>query len=303
VSAKSQTLSAAKHFLLSAYGGKWKEVTLAMFTVYVDDSGTSPSQRIAVASALIIPARRIEALESEWGNLRRKYGFTDLHASECAAGWDDEKVYSVFARTCAISKKYGLKAMSYALKKADYDEALSEEWKRTGGRYHYTWAVRWLIRQLEKWHANHDFSSPFEFVFDWPESNKSKEEIERVMAQEESANPGRYQDHYVFRHREQLAGLQGVDLLAWSCFQGARKVFEGTPINAFAKANLSFYLRHPQIARWIEIYTDENKQSLLRTLREDQSDSRSNEQRQRWLKEYAEGMKKKGRSLPKEIQS
>lgn len=279
-----------------------------MFTVYVDDSGTSPSQKIAVASALIIPAKRIEALESEWDNLRKRYGFSDLHASECAynrkdkspfVGWSDEKVHKVFARTCEISKKYGLKAISYTLKKADYDEALTEEWKKIGGRNHYIWAVRQLIRQLDKWQQQHSIGRPLEYVFDWPESLKCKEEIERVMAQEESAYPGRYGDHYVFRHRPQLAGLQCADLLAWSCFQGARKVFEKTPVNVFAKANFMDYADHRRIERWIEVYTDKDKSSLLRTFHKDQSDLLRNEQRQRWFDEYKAGRKKAGLSVPR----
>jgi hypothetical protein len=47
----------------------WK-VHLAMFTIYLDDSGTDPSQPVAIASALIIPAPRIIALEREWYKLR-----------------------------------------------------------------------------------------------------------------------------------------------------------------------------------------------------------------------------------------
>ena len=56
--AQKQILSPAKHFLLSAYGTKWKKANLVMFTVYVDDSGTADDQKTVVAAALIVPARK-----------------------------------------------------------------------------------------------------------------------------------------------------------------------------------------------------------------------------------------------------
>lgn len=304
---QSETLSPAKHFLLSAYGPRWREVNLVMFTVYLDDSGTSPAQRSAVAAALIVPSRQIERLESVWGNLKRKHGFEDLHASECAFGrnkeespffgWNDDKVKQVFSRTCEISKKYGVKALSYALKKADYDEALTDEWRKIGGKNHYTWCVRWLIRQIENWHADHGAGFPLEFVFDWPDK-KSKEEIERVLSQEESVYPGRYEGHYAFKHREQLAGLQCADLLAWTHFQAARKVFEKTPINPFAEANWIAYSRHSNIHEWMQLYTDKSKDDLISTMRDDQSNRPSAEQRERWMEEYKVACKKSGRSVP-----
>ena len=57
---------------MSAYGGKWKEVTPVVFTVYVDDSGTSPDQKLAVASALIVPAIRIPRIEYAMGRVPRE---------------------------------------------------------------------------------------------------------------------------------------------------------------------------------------------------------------------------------------
>jgi len=52
--------------LVSARGTRWKKVHLAMFTVYVDDSGTDPNQAVAIASAWVIPGPQIIRLESEW---------------------------------------------------------------------------------------------------------------------------------------------------------------------------------------------------------------------------------------------
>ena len=278
-----------------------------MFTVYVDDSGTSPSQRVAVAAALIVPAVRIEAFESEWSTLRGKHQFSDMHASECRhrnpksefAGWDDGKVRRVFDRTCEISMKYSPKAISYGLRKTDYDEALTEEWKQIGGRTHYAWAVRQLVRQLEHWYGDYSRDIPLEFVFDWPGSDESKEEIDRVMAQEESLHPGRYKGHYVFKPRRQLAGLQCVDTLAWTGLQIYRKVIESTPLDPFAEGNYRKYTSRRRAENWWDIYTDESRESLLATFRKDQADEASNQKRRDWMEDYRDGLRKSGRKVPR----
>jgi hypothetical protein len=60
------------HHKLVSYWGAWNKVYLAMFTAYVDDSGTDPNQAVAIASAWIIPGRQIIRLEKEWDTLKKK---------------------------------------------------------------------------------------------------------------------------------------------------------------------------------------------------------------------------------------
>src|SRR5271156_4100047 len=103
-----------------------------MFSAYIDDSGTDPNQRAAIATAFIMPAAQIIRLEREWDKFRTRYKFADLHTSEMVhlnhksdfASWDEEKQRVVFKRVRDISKKYGVRsaAISIAVNKADYDE-------------------------------------------------------------------------------------------------------------------------------------------------------------------------------------
>jgi hypothetical protein len=104
-----------------------------MFTAYIDDSGTAPEQKVAIATALVMPAHRIIAFQSEWNTFIEKWGISDFHASQCAvansksdfAGWDEAKVKTVFKRIRQIIKKYGLRSISLAVHKSDYDAARS----------------------------------------------------------------------------------------------------------------------------------------------------------------------------------
>jgi len=87
--------------LLLNRGARWKDVFLAMFMVYIDDSGTDPQQHVAIATALIIPATRITALDGEWKRLTEKEGFTDFHMSVCVARNEKSPVRSMERRKAA----------------------------------------------------------------------------------------------------------------------------------------------------------------------------------------------------------
>jgi hypothetical protein len=80
-----------------------------MADVFIDDSGTDPRQKVAIASALIVKSCEIVALDGEVTALAVKEnfigenGFPDFHTSECVAGnikstfakWNEEKSSSV----------------------------------------------------------------------------------------------------------------------------------------------------------------------------------------------------------------
>ena len=120
-----------------------------MFTAYIDDAGTDPAQKVAIATGLIIPAVRLLAFQSEWNTFTGKRGIKDFHASECAvanpdsdfAGWDTPAIHSAFSRIRQITKKYGVRCFSLAVNKSDYDATVPPELYPIFGRYHYTWAM------------------------------------------------------------------------------------------------------------------------------------------------------------------
>src|SRR5271163_1372267 len=70
------------HMLVSLWGRRWRKVQLIMFALFVDDSGTDPSQHVAIATALVIPAIQIVRLEDEWEKFRKKESFKCFHTSE-----------------------------------------------------------------------------------------------------------------------------------------------------------------------------------------------------------------------------
>jgi hypothetical protein len=265
-----------------------------MVNVYIDDSGTALSQRIAVASALIIPAIRIGRLEVEWANFCEKYEITakGFHSSECVArnpkseyaNWDDTKVQKALNRVGQITKKYGVRALSFAVKKTDYDDLMPRKWKNFAGRHHYTWAIKHVFSLLRGWRDATNPDNPVEYFFDWQEG-EPKKEIETMMSQEEVVRPGQYEDHYSFRKRQDIPALQCTDLLAWSSLAVARQYFEGTPISEHAKRVYKDFRTHRN-ETWM-IGRTIGRQNLADTIRRRLVDNLEEKEKKEWYAHHA----------------
>jgi hypothetical protein len=219
-----------------------------MFTAYIDDSGSDPSQPIAVATALVIPGSHILALQREWDKLKAREGFSDFHTSEFVArnrrsefaGWPKSKQKRVLLRMRQTIKKFGVKIFSFTVNKNDYDEVVPAEFRNYAGKYHYTWAIRHVVALLAAWRMSRHISDPLEYVFDWMnKGDESRYEIETVMAQaehvaSEKGVAGEYLN-YSFRQRKDIPGLQCVDCIAWTCYQFGQFVFRKKPLPPLAQ--------------------------------------------------------------------
>lgn len=203
-----------------------------MFTIYMDDSGTAPEHKIAIASGIIFPALQIRNLQSEWDKFLHKEQIPDFHASECLArnshsafaDWSDDRVRRVFARVRQLTFKYSVKGFCIAILKKDYDEVLTSDMKRAVGESHYTWAVSSVIGLARDWAIARKV--PMEYVFDTA-SKSVKRELDDAMEFIESEFPGEFVGHYSFRKRKEVPPLQATDLFAWTCFQAACKARVG----------------------------------------------------------------------------
>jgi len=298
---QSQLYSRLQHALLSAYGSRWAERNLVMFTVYIDDSGTDPKQAVAVAAALIVPAIQIPILEKNWAEFALKYGFPDFHASECVArnphsafaGWSDEKVRHALSRARQIMKKHTSQAFTFTIHKEDFDAEAKPEWRKVGGQNHFTWAFRNVLIQILRWADERKITVPFEYVFDWADKPE-RDEIEMVMAQFEGGHPGKFDGHFIFKKRKEVPALQCVDLLAWSAFSMSRKMFRDVPMQEIAKESFRDFSNH--INRdWLHALTH-TREALHLSVSRDLADAEGEQRRKEWYRNYtAELAQKKNR--------
>jgi hypothetical protein len=287
--------------LLLNRGLRWRDVYLAMFMIYIDDSGTDPQQAVAIATALIMPAARIMALDKEWKTFTEKEGFTDFHMSVCVANnpksqfadWDDEKQLRVISRVRDLGKKFGLKGFTLGIKKADYDEVVLPRLEYAD-KYHYTYAIRNMLDLLDKWGSISNVNEPFEYIYDWMDrktQREAKDEIDTVMAQAEQeacevGRAGRY-TNYSFRRRQDIPALQCTDALAWACYRFALFAHLKTPLNKIAKDSFNDYNKH-QSGTWLHA-AGVTKANLEKWVTAEIKDGKSRERFRVWHEQRGSG--------------
>jgi hypothetical protein len=218
-----------------------------MFTIYIDDSGSSPEQKVVVASGMILPVKRLEAFDAEWNKFLKKEGITEFHTSVCLAhnlhsefaGWDDARVKRVFARVRQITFKYFIRAFCIAIYKKDYNEVMPKDMRERVGSY-YTWAASSVLGSAYDWAVHRAVPVPMEYVFDTADK-QVKREIDDAMECSENLYSGHFMGHYSFRKRSEVPALQAVNLFAWTCFQKGRLARAMQPIHPFAEENWEAY--------------------------------------------------------------
>jgi hypothetical protein len=244
-------MSRTEHYLLSVCGSKWTEKYLAMFTLYIDDSGTAPEQKVAIAAGVIIPAIRLKAFESEWNRFLEKEGLVPdgFHTSVCIAknpksafaGWDDARIQRVFARVQQITFKYATKAFCIAIHKQNYNEVVPKDMWSGMGRSHFVWAVSSLLGLGYDWATK--LSVPMEYIFDSTDDKELKRDVTEAIDFSEKVGHGKhFVDHQAFRPREQTPGLQIADFYAWHSFQMARYRLFNHPILPLAQKTAEAFL-------------------------------------------------------------
>lgn len=241
------------------------------FTAYIDDSGTAPDQKVANATAFLIPASRICRLEAEWELLKKKEGFTFFHTSEFVsknpkwefAKWDDKKRERVFRKILRICKSYGKNAISFTVNKEDFLDVVPEQLLKHMGKYPFTWAMRFVVSHLDEWRIWQRLNPRPEFRYVFARMGPPREarlEVVEVMEQAEynaelNGNPGGYLRHG-FEDPREIYGLQCMDVIAWTCYQTALEYFIDTPPHPFAKMAWKYFggFNHPR-DRWLHAVT------------------------------------------------
>jgi Protein of unknown function (DUF3800) len=212
-----------------------KEVYLAAQTIYIDDSGTSPSNNVAVAAGWIAKMPTWVFFEREWNKVRNIESdkFSCMHTAEFVdgrgdknefKGWPLDKKLRVAKRLRKIIKKRAVKGFALGVVKKDYDEVVPEGLKAQGFENHYTYAIRRVLGMIDQWRQNSMRNEPIEYIFDWLDTKDSKRrEIEAVFSLAEGQNEafhryGIFKGGISFRERQRNSPLQAADMLAWTVY-------------------------------------------------------------------------------------
>jgi Protein of unknown function (DUF3800) len=240
---------------------------LAFITAFLDDSGTAPDQRIAICSAILIPATRIDTLERQWRIFTEKNGFLDFHASECAArnyksqyaSWDDKKLRRVFLRVRQFCKTFGVHTYGFAVHKKSFEEEIPPILRENIGS-HYTWAVRQVVTSIETWRRMRKIKEQIQYIYDWEDiGSPERFEIDEVMGQSGEQLGEKPQHDY--KERKKIPSLQCADFMAWLSFQLGNDNFYQVPLNPLAVEALkdleNYYPagKCPPFKKWFQVRT------------------------------------------------
>jgi Protein of unknown function (DUF3800) len=233
-----------------------------MLTIYIDDSGTGPSQNIAVAAGWIakMPAWRL--FEREWNRVRsvESHKFNCMHMADFVAGYKefknwgdlDEKL-SLMKNLRQVIKKRAIKGFGLGVIKKDFDELVPPALKAKGYESHYTYAVRRVLGMIHDWRKSQRIEDqPIEYIFDYMDAHDPRRrEIEDVFnsvgtPEENFLSYGLFDGGFSFRPKKSLSPLQAADILAWTAYQTVLNEIEKNKLHPIAKENFKdFYLhRH-----------------------------------------------------------
>jgi hypothetical protein len=255
--------SSIQHIVESAHLGRSREVYVAALTIYIDDSGTSPANNVAVAAGWVAKMPTWKFFEREWEKAKNIESdkFSCMHMAEFVDGrgdtnefngWSLDKKLRVASRLRKIIKKRALKGFALGVVKKDYDEIVPDGLKAQGFENHYTYAIRRVLGMIDGWRRYDMRNQSMEYIFDWLDRNDSKRrEIEAVFSLAEGQDEA-FQRYGItmggisFRERKSIPPLQAADMLAWTVYRAVLNEVENQKVNPIAFETFKdFYLhRH-----------------------------------------------------------
>jgi len=231
-----------------------------VLAIYFDDSGTSPTNNIAVAAGRVARLANWIYFDHQWEKARKIQGdeFSCMHMAEFVngakrsefEGWSLSKKLRIAKRLRSIIKKSAIKGFALGVVKKEYDEVVPEGLRFQGFENHYTYAIRRVLGMINDWREKERRTiQPIEYVFDWQDrKDPRRKEIESVFARAEGEPEafrryGIFRDGVHFKEKEHVTPLQAVDMFAWNTYQAVLNEIEGKSLNPIAKESFKdFYL-------------------------------------------------------------
>jgi len=240
-------------------------VLVAALTFYIDDSGTSPSNPVALAAGWISPPARWKRFEREWEKVKAKETLKCFHMAHCVFGnegtefrdWDYGKKLRVIRKLRTLTRKHVAQGLAVAVGRQDYDDLVKGELRKRAGKDHYTYVVRSLIGLLEAWRTQRHIEEPVEFVFDWMEKrDPRRKEIESAMDELEVEPDalkrfGICKGCYGFRDRCLVTPLQSADMLAWLVYRRSLLAVNGQEASELVTESFNELALYDN-RRWLE---------------------------------------------------
>ncbi len=143
----------------------------AMLAVYLDDSGTSPTDPVAVVAGYLATEKMWNEFEKRWTVLLSKYNIKILHRADLESykgefkNWDEQRRVEFLKKAHAIIRRCTYTAVGSSLVKSDYDLIIkNHEILRRFGIF--SWCAQGALSGVRMWCDSRNVNSPIQYVFE-----------------------------------------------------------------------------------------------------------------------------------------
>jgi len=249
--------------LMSAFlGTRDRDVCVAAFSLYIDDSGTAPEQSTAVAAGWIAKYPTWNFFNREWDKVRNVESrkFSTMHMASFVYGkgefenWDLDTKKTVLNKLFPIFHRRIHQGFGLGVIKKDFDEIVPPELRAQGHENHYTYAIRRVMGFIHKWRQDNHVQEEIQYFFDFMDKHDPRRiEIEKVFTtigthDQNLAYYGLRRDGFHFLDKDGIPPLQAADMLAWTIYRAMQHEVGANQVNEIGKMafkNFCLSLRKP----------------------------------------------------------
>lgn len=228
-----------EHLIDSLYLNRSKNIYVAAltFAMYMDDSGTSPDQNVAVAAGWIAKTPSWIYFQRDWDKVKsiQSDKFKCMHMADFVGGHEEftrwgqgftEQKSRVVKKITKILHKRVFNGFGIGVVQKDFNSLVPVALRTQGYENHYTYAIRRVLGMISDWRKTQRLESvPVHYIFDYMDpNNPCRLEIERVFntlgtPEENFRLYGLEPGGYSFKSKTGLPPLQMADMFAWTMYR------------------------------------------------------------------------------------
>ncbi len=200
--------------------------TMAMLTVYCDDSGTDKNTRVAVVAGYLSNVAQWELFSKEWRKVLDEFGIDRMRRADLEnfrgefKKWNPERRIALLQRLQPIIKRRTKLPIASVVIKEDFERAISDDLKeKMGGVYGFLAYI--CLVSVGQWcgRSSRLHGDPIQWVFEsGTEGSHQVSQMFDVMHSDVRLRNKSRLGGWSFQGKE-LAPLQSADLFAYECFK------------------------------------------------------------------------------------
>jgi len=195
-----------------------------MLTAYFDDSGTSPTDPVAVVAGYLASARMWNRFNEQWESLLRKYEITKVHRAELEnfkgefANWKPARRTEFVKKAHAIIRRCTYVGVGLALIKDDLKDEIPKDTALAQFEI-FSWCAHGCLAGIRSWCDDKKHQEHVEYVFE--AGTEGQNQFHRTMEVLYKDSLTRAQNRiqgWSFQGKE-TAPLQAADIIAYEFYK------------------------------------------------------------------------------------